>query len=328
MSTDWHAARHQRGQTQGHYESWFLRANHPQRAEAFWLRYTIFAPAGRLQDAIGELWSVYFHREQGVARVAKTEIPLADCAFATQGLDLRIGQSTFTPGRAIGEARGPQHIAWDLRYEGGGAPLLFLPESLYEGGFPKAKAVTPRPLVRFSGTLQIDGQSISIDDWVGSENHNWGSKHTDRYAWGQVAGFDDAPDAFFEAISAQLKIGPLQTPKLTMLVLRLDGEEYRLNTPLQALRADCDWRFFEWRFDSRHKGLRIHGRVHAAREDFVGLRYMNPPGGDHTCLNSKIAACELTLEVAGKTPRQLRTANRAAFEILTDEKSHGVSVVA
>ncbi|AXQ28679.1 hypothetical protein D0B54_08300 [Solimonas sp. K1W22B-7] len=328
MASDWQAARHLRGQAQGHYESWFLRANHPQRAEAFWLRYTIFAPEARPEAAIGELWAVYFHREQGLLCAAKSELPLADCTFASQGLDVRIGGATLQPSRALGEARGPQHIGWDLSYQGGGAPLLFLPESLYEGGFPKAKAVTPRPLARFAGTLEVDGRRIAIDDWVGSENHNWGRRHTDRYAWSQVAGFDDAPEAFFEAISAQLKIGPLQTPRLTMLVLRLDSEEYRLNTPMQALRADCDWGFFDWRFDSRRRGLRIHGRVSAQRGDFVGLRYMNPPGGDHTCLNSKIAACELTLEVAGRAPRQLRTANRAAFEILTDETDHGISVVA
>ena len=195
-------------------------------------------------------------------------------------------------------------------------------------------------IVLTEGIAAVDEPAVLVRDLTGrvtawievgapdAERLHRGSKHTDRYAWGRVAGFDDAPDAFFEAISAQLKIGPLQTPRLTMLVLRLDGEEHHLNTPLQALRADCDWRFFEWRFDSRRQGLRIHGRVHAARGDFVGLRYMNPPGGDHTCLNSKIAACELTLEAPGRPPRQLRTANRAAFEILTDETSHGVPVVA
>ncbi|PPE73566.1 hypothetical protein C3942_12235 [Solimonas fluminis] len=328
MTTDWQGARYRRGQSAGHYESWFLRANHPQRAEAFWLRYTIFAPQGRPQDAIGELWAVYFHREQGRLCAAKSEIPMGDCVFSGQGLDLRIGAATLQHGRAQGQAVGPHRIGWDLRHGGGGPPLLFLPTALYDGGFPKAKAVTPRPLVRFSGQLEVDGRCIAVDDWLGSENHNWGSKHTDRYAWGQVAGFDDAPEAFFEAISAQLKIGPLQTPRLTMMVLRLDGEEYRLNTPLQALRASGDWRFFEWHFDSRRRGLRIHGRMHAAREDFVGLRYMNPPGGDHTCLNSKIAACEVTLERAGMPSRTLRTDSRAAFEILTDETSHGVSIVA
>jgi hypothetical protein len=49
-------------------------------------------------------------------------------------------------------------------------------------------------------------------DWVGSQNHNWGSKHTDRYSWGQVAGFDAHPESFLEVATARLKLGPLWTP--------------------------------------------------------------------------------------------------------------------
>ena len=32
------------GQPQGHYESFFQRANHPTRPLAFWIRYTLFSP--------------------------------------------------------------------------------------------------------------------------------------------------------------------------------------------------------------------------------------------------------------------------------------------
>jgi hypothetical protein len=72
-----------------------------------------------------------------------------------------------------------------------------------------------------------------------------------------------------------------------------------------------------WIFDSANAGARIHGRFHAAPEDFVSLTYYNPPGGDHTCLNSKLAACEVTLERPREPPVTLTTRHRAAFEILT-----------
>ena len=64
-----------------------------------------------------------------------------------------------------------------------------------------------------------------------------------------------------------------------------------------------------------------------ARASFVGLPYRNPPGGVKTCLNTKIAACELTLKVGG-VERTMRSASRAAFEILTDATDHGVAVLA
>lgn len=323
----WQGARYRAGQRQGHYESWFLRANHPTRREGFWIRYTIFAPEGRPEAAIGELWAIHFDGEAGRIRAGKAELPISACFFEPRGIAVQVGGATLQPGAARGEVAVPSPLRWDLRYEGGGAPLLFLPESLYEARLPKAKAVTPRPLVRFAGTLEVAGEAVVVDDWIGSENHNWGRKHTDTYAWGQVAGFDDAPDAFLEAITARLKVGPLWTPPLTIVVLRDGDQEYRLNALANSFRAKGEWRYFDWRFDARQDGVRLHGRIHAQAQDFVGLTYYNPPGGSHTCLNSKIAGCELTLKRPGQAPKQFRTAGRAAFEILTDDSAHGVPVV-
>lgn len=48
------------GGAEGHHESFFLRANHPSRPLAIWIRYRIFSPAGRPGDAVGELWAIYF----------------------------------------------------------------------------------------------------------------------------------------------------------------------------------------------------------------------------------------------------------------------------
>lgn len=321
----WQGARYRHGQQAGHYESWFLRANHPTRAEAFWIRYTIFAPEGRPEAAIGELWFIYSDQASGRILADKAELPISACFFAPDALDVRIGSATLKPGELQGGFSGRHHtLSWNLRYSGGGQPLLFLPENLYATALPKAKAVTPRPLVSFSGELTVDGEVFAIEDWTGSENHNWGRKHTDTYAWGQVAGFDNAPDVFLEAITARLKLGPVWTPAMTILVLRDGDEEYRCNALLRAVQAKGSWRYFEWHFDTRMPGVRIHGRISAERSDFVGLTYYNPPGGSHTCLNSKIAACELTLERTGKPPRHFQTSNRAAFEILTDDTGHDV----
>jgi hypothetical protein len=323
----WQGARYKDGQRKGHYESWFLRANHPTLKQAFWIRYTVFSPQDHPEAAIGELWAIRFDGEGRSICAGKSELPLSDCTFGDKTLAVRIGTATLEPGTLQGEVRGPQHhLRWNLHYQGGGRPLLFLPESYYAAPLPKAKAVTPRPLVHFSGTLEVDGDVWMIDDWLGSENHNWGSKHTDTYAWGQVAGFDNAPDAFLEVITAKLKLGPLWTPPLTILVLRVGDQEYRLNTLSRAFIARGRWRYFHWDFDTSQLGLRVHGRIHATRDDFVGLTYYNPPGGNHTCLNSKIAACELTLERQGQAPLVLRTAHRAAFEILTDDRHHGVKM--
>ncbi len=325
----WNRCRYVRGMQGGHYESYFQRANHPYRPLAFWNRYTIFSPRQRAADAVGELWAIYFDGERGRIAAAKQVFPLSACRFADAGLDLRIGDALLGDGELKDSASAGGHsLQWALRYAGGQAPLLLLPEKLYATGFPKAKALVGTPNAIFDGTLVVDGETIAVERWQGSQNHNWGSRHTDTYAWGQVAGFDDAPDTFLECSTARLRIGPFRTPPLSLIVLRTDGREIALNSLGQAWRARAGFGFFDWRIESQGPAARISVHISAPRTAFVGLRYDNPPGGAKTCLNTKLARCELKLELPGQAPRLFYTGHRAAFEILTERSDHGVAIVA
>lgn len=317
------------GGSAGHYESYFQRANHPSEPRAFWIRYTIFSPKGRPRDAVGELWAIYF---DGIAKTitpVKSIVPIADARFDRHALDARIASSTLDASTLRGECSALGHtIGWDLRYTSPQAPALLLPESLYDAPFPKAKALVGSPMAVFDGSIDVDGTRIAIDGWTGSQNHNWGSKHTDEYAWGQVAGFDDAKDSFLELSTARVHVGPLKTPWLSPIVLRHEGDEVKLNAIGTALRAKASYEFFRWDFASEKDGTSIRGTIEATKNEFVGLPYDNPPGDRKTCLNSKVAQCRVTLTRPGKAPVTLFTKNRAAFEILTTRSDHGVPVLA
>jgi len=324
----WNQVRYDRNSTKGHYESYFFRANHPDRPLAFWVRYTIFSPAGQPGKSIGELWSIFFDGEKNQVSAAKSEHPMGDCSFSRQCLNVIIADSSAGDGHLEGSINQPNQLSWKLRYQSGEKPLLLLPEKLYRASLPKAKAVVGAPLANFSGMFTVNGNNYDIDDWVGSENHNWGEKHTDQYAWGQVSGFDNDPGAFVEVITGKVKIGPLLSPAFTVLVLRLGETEYQFNTMGSAFRAKGKYDFFEWNFKCKNDLAEIEGTIMAPRENFVGLTYYNPPGGSHTCLNCKIARCELNFKLKGGKTIVLKTKNRAAFEILTDRKDHHVEVVA
>src|SRR5215475_2616501 len=289
----WNAARYQPGMTTGHYESWFQRANDPSGRRAFWIRYTIFAPRGRPADAVGELWAIAFERSEtgggdpggsdrtGPRIIAVKQVhPIAACRFARDRLDVAIGDARLDDGALRGSAAAGGHtLGWDLRYTGGQPPLLLLPERLYAAALPRAKALVGRPLARFTGTITVDGNALAIDDWVGSQNHNWGSRHTDRYAWGQVAGFDEAPDAFLECSTARLRLGPLWLPPLSPVVLRLAGETLAWNGLARAIRARGRYAPYDWQIETAGPAGELALRITAGATDFVALRYDNPPGG-------------------------------------------------
>ena len=308
----------------GHYESWFLRANHPSRAQAFWIRYTLFVPRDK-RPSLGELWAIWFDGEQNKVIAVKQEHPLSGCEFDSGQMKVRIGDARLDSHLLTGCARHNGHeISWNLGYEGEPETLLFLPENLYKARLPKAKSVVSRPQVSYRGKLMVDGEEMVVDRWPGSENHNWGSQHTDQYAWGQVAAFDDAPGAFLECITARVKVGPLRSPWMSIACLRVDGRDYLFNSLGRAFRADGRYHFFDWQLTTSNGRERLSVSMSAPSSHFTALTYYNPPRGSKTCLNSKIARCEVRLERPGEPPLTLTSAHGAAFEILTDREDHGV----
>jgi len=318
----WNGARFEPKSKAGHYESWFVRAN-GLHGDAFWIRYTIFSPRGAPQDAVGELWAIAF-TSKGIVAV-KEEHPIAGCSFARERLDVRIGKATLDGESVRGGATANGHtIAWDLRYAGDDPPIFLLPQRLYAARFPRAKTLVNRPLAAFNGYVAVDGGALEVADWTGSQNHNWGSRHTDRYAWGQVAGFDEDPRAFLECSTARLRIGPAWTPQLTTAVLRLGDETLAFNGLMRAARAPAAYRPYEWHFETRGEVDRLTVSFGGRPGDFVALRYPNPPGGTKICLNSKVARCDVRLARRGGQEIVLHS-SRAAFEILDDEAPAGVT---
>jgi len=309
--------------SKGHYESYFIRANHPVKKEAFWIRYTIFSPKGSNENAIGEVWAIYFNEDGHVA--SKTEVSIDKCDLNNTHFDIKIDKNELGRTKAHGEI---DNISWDLKYDCTEVPIFLLPLNYYDLPFPKAKSIVSQPFAKFNGTLTVGEKQIDIKDWVGSQNHNWGEKHTDYYAWGQVAGFDNYPDSFLEIITAKQKVGVVSTPFLTLLVLRHRGKTYSLNTIMKGIKSKGEFDFFHWEFSCEDKDVKISGSIEASKEDFVGLNYYNPIGGTKDCLNSKVGSCKLIIEEKSKVGfhDELECKQSAAFEILTDNKPHGITI--
>lgn len=329
LTEPWMAgARFRADSSTGLYESYYLRGNHPRRPLAFWIRYTVLVPTGRPEQAIGELWAVFFDGESGRHVVAKEEHPISSADLAPDTLDVRIATARLDGRRAVGSVAGPmQAIGWDVTLAGGGAPMFLLPRAGYDRAFPSAKSLVLRPNVVFTGDLDVDGRPVDVTGWQGSLNHNWGTRHTDHYAFGQVAGFDGSPETFLEVVSARVRVGPVRLPMVTCLSLRHEGRTHTLVDPVKGLRVSARFGYFYWTFDAATDDVLVHGEMRAEPEDLIALNYYNPPGGIKHCLNTKIADCTLTLTDRHTGRGQtLSASRRALFEILTDHRGHGVVV--
>lgn len=317
------------GNKKGLYESYFLRGNCLDEPRAFWVKYTIFAPKGKPGEAEGELWAVFFAGLGGDKVAVKETYSLRNCLFAADRFEVRVGQAKLTDGVTSGRCTSGSHtIEWDLRFPTEKPSLHFLPEWAYRGSFPKAKGLAPYPDITWEGTLTVDGNPIDVTGWKGSQNHNWGEKHTDRYAWAQCNTFADRPDTYMEMMSARLKLGPVWTPYINFLALHYRGQSLFFNSPVSMLKAKA--RFparFEWHLSLDNGIYQAQCKVAGRKETFAGLRYRNPPGGEHACLNSKISSSEIKVFRDGNEIETLQSDFTTAFEVLTDETDHGVPLL-
>lgn len=317
-----------RADGRGHVESYFLKANAPDRDLAVWVKLTILEPKGRPGAAVAETWAIVF---DGPGRhvAAKDTAPLAEASFGRDRFEVRTPSASLEAGRTTG-AVGGGRVRWDLRFTGWAPPVRHLPwDWMYSAPFPRSKLCAPWPDARFEGTIEVEGRTIEVRGWPGTEGHNWGRGHAWRYAWAHCDAFEGAPDTFVDGASASIKLGPLVTPLSTVMGARWRGRDLAFGD-LRTLRAPASIEYFRWRFRAENADVRLDGEVDADRADVVALRYVNPSGPDTTCLNSKLATMRVTISTRGpsgwEVQERLESRRRAALEIGTTATDHGVPI--
>jgi hypothetical protein len=307
-----------------YYESRFIRANHPDRPQALWLRETLLLTSGGAASA--DVWVMVFDPDDAGNRALKQPHPIEDAEFRADTWTARIGETTIDDGAARGSLSGPRSASWDLQIRGAGEPVKLLSDRQYSTRFPSAKTQVRSPLARFDGHVVLDDARLDLDGWTGSVNHNWGRRHTPAYAFGQVCGFDGAPSASLEIVTARAGIGPLLLPPVTLLVFRHDGQEFAVRGVLAARRSQGEYQPFHWSFSARFDDVKLAGLIDAAPEDVIGLNYTDTDGKRKYCYNSAIATCRIQL--SGKDTTALTATRRAMFEILTDTRREDVPLLA
>jgi hypothetical protein len=298
----------------GHYESFYLKACHPEGRLGVWIRYTVHKRPGA--DARGSLWFTLFDAEADGPLARKVTLPGPQ---AGGGDWIRVGEAALRPGSAVGAVDG---ISWELRFEGGEPPLFHLPRDwMYGAPLPRTKLLSPVPAARFDGSLSVDGRTVALERWPGMIGHNWGAQHAERWIW--IHGESPSGD-WLDTALGRIKLGPLTTPWIGNGVISLGGVRHALGGPGRRVRVSeapdrCD-------FVLPGAGLRVRGTVSAARKDVVGWVYADPDGSEHHTTNCSIADLGLTVERKGAAPAELRVEAGAAYELGMRERDHGIPI--
>lgn len=303
----------------GHIESWFLRANDPSRPRAFWLKQTILAPL--TGPAVAESWFIWFDGERNRTVAQRVTQPFTDATFGdvdvvTRAMTVHLGEA----GHARGAVEAPEgRVRFDVSFRPEASPcarpLSMLPWKLLRTGpFPKSKLLTPFPFLRFSGSLELPGETVNVDGWQGMQGHNWGKEHTFEYAWGQC--LFPADDAMLEGFTARVRVAGRTTPRLSALVVQKGARTFRFNRIFDAWRQQATVDNDRWTLAVRGDDGEATLSMDASKQPMVCLGYDNPDGEHSYCFNSKLAAVEVTVRPSDGASFTLKSAHGGALEFL------------
>jgi hypothetical protein len=301
----------------GHYESFYVKACHPQGGLGVWIRYTVHKRPGAA--AVGALWFTLFDREQGVCA---SKVQVAG-PRAGPGRYIELGEAWLDGSSAAGQAPS-EHLdaEWELTFSGSEEPLRHLPRDwMYRSRLPRTKVLSPHPAVLVRGAARAGSREIRLDGWPGTVGHNWGAEHARRAIWVHGANFHGHERAWIDLAIGRVGVGPLTTPWIANGALSLDGVRHRLgglervaSTRVAETPERCELGL------EGSAGMRVELTVGAPRERFVGWLYAQPDGSERQTVNCSIADMELTVARPGRPALPLELHGGAAYELQMSER--------
>jgi hypothetical protein len=187
------------------------------------------------------------------------------------------------------------------------------------GGLGETTVQTPNPRVAMTGTLVVDGETLTFDRATLGQTHLWGKKHAYSWTWGRCAEFAGAPDGLLEILGVRLQRRGVMLPPMFLLALDLDGEQVRLNQFRHVTRNRAHWAGQRVEFIAESLTVKVQGELSCAPDDMVAAPYVDPDGTELYCMNTEIGDARLTVyRRAGLSWREHRTLEakrRAHFEL-------------
>jgi hypothetical protein len=303
------------------YESYYLRAAHPNDAFAVWIRYTVQKAAGKAPRA--SLWFTFFDESTGRPTAEKADFDAPDLSAPDAGW-IRIGDSTFSETRIEGSSG---QASWSIRVEDAARPLRHLPRPfLYKTPLPKTKPESPVPFGRFSGTVDIGDRHYELDRWPGMLGHNWGAEHAWTWVWLNGAGFREEPEAWIDVVMGRLMVAGRPTPWVVNGAISLDGERHRLGGPFRRGVQANPVPGSATLVLPGEGGLRAEVEILAPHGSTVAWNYGGPDGHLHDVLNCSMAELTIGLTTGNAPTRTLSTDHGGTYELGLPDRQEWLEV--
>ena len=289
-------------ETEGIYESNYLKANSPDGKHGLWIKHNLLRSTSG--QGLAEFWFILSSPDAPPV-VAKREIPIDKVRMSADAIEIHSQDISLTSTHAQGSIADCQ---WRLDLSGADVPLLHFPwDWMYTAGFPKKKAVTPAPHLLFTGTITVGDRQIDVTGWEGIRGHNWGREHAWTYAYGNCQLWDDGQRRCIDGFSARIKLpGGFRSPWLSTAVAR--RPDLSLNRP-GAWFGGVEVSPTHWTLVRKNARLQMH----TTPTRMVGLRYAHPDGTESYCYNTKFA------DVSWQVGSDIHTSTMGELEVLTPE---------
>jgi len=302
-SADSAQANHMRwdGAARGHYEVWYLTANHRSTGLGLWIRYTLEAPKRGLGEPYAQLWCAVFDRDEPSANFAiHRRYPISQLVAARDPFALTIGSSELHDDRARGALSGEGHeVSWDLKWTPAACVRRLFPSLMYRrGGLGETTVLSPTLGAGLEGAIVVDGRRLELRGETVGQTHLWGRKHAHAWAWGHCSEFIGGRAAILECLTVRLRRLGCTLPPMTMLLLELDGELHRFTRFFQVLtgRTSAELSTGRYAFTARSSNLRLVGEFSARVQDMVVAPYVDPDGAPSYCANTEVGDLEIVVE--------------------------------
>jgi hypothetical protein len=286
------------GKKRGHYEVYYLKFNDTEKQIAFWIRYTFLIPKSEKFEPVAEVWAIYFDKKNPSNNSAwKETYQFHYTEIEKEKFRITIAGSTLTNDRAVGSiGQGRNSIYWDISFQPQEKTFKHFPkEWIYKFPLPKTKLLAPNLSIKISGRTMVKGITSEFKNLPGHQAHIWGTKHAQKWAWANCNYFNESQNSIFEALTAQIKIGPILSPKLTLVYCNIEGENFLFNNFSQLIRNESKYNLEKWNVKSENEKYKLEAEITNGVQDMVGVMYVDPDGKKRFCNNTKVADMKLTI---------------------------------